>query len=68
MRHTTAWESFVSGSGFSERHQQMTGNLLTLRRLSPWHNVVMLVPCSRARFRQQLARTLATIVNVVDLA
>lgn len=40
-------ESFVSGSGFSERYQQMTGNLLTPAAIVTWHNVVMLVPCSR---------------------
>lgn len=62
-------ESFVSGSGFSERYQQMTGNLLTSAA------IVTLAQrgdaCAMqqvARFRQQLARTLATIVNVVDLA
>ncbi len=33
--------------GFSERYQQMTGNLLTPAAIVPWHNVVMLVPCSR---------------------
>ncbi|MCV5467061.1 ROK family protein, partial [Escherichia coli] len=60
-------EWFVSGSGFSERYQQMTGNLLTPAA------IVTLAQrgdaCAMqhvARFRQQLARTLATIVNVVD--
>ncbi|EHJ8908092.1 ROK family protein [Escherichia coli] len=60
-------ESFVSGSGFSERYQQMTGNLLTpaaIVTLAQRGDACAMQQV--ARFRQQLARTLATIVNVVD--
>mgnify|MGYP000500186356 CR=1 FL=1 len=67
LRQTQLRGVVCSGSGFSERYQQMTGNLLTSAA------IVTLAQrgdaCAMqqvARFRQQLARTLATIVNVVD--
>jgi fructokinase len=60
-------ESFVSGTGLSERYQRLNGQHLTgdaivalAQQGEP--NAVRQV----ARFRQQLARTLATVVNLLD--
>lgn len=60
-------ESFISGSGMRERYQRLTGKTLSgdaIVALAQEHepSAVQLV----ARFRQQLARTLATIVNILD--
>lgn len=60
-------ESFVSGTGLSERYQLLNGQFLTSDA------IVALAQQGEpdavrqvARFRQQLARTLATVVNLLD--
>lgn len=60
-------ESFISGTGMSERYQHLTGewlagNAIVARAQEGEASAILQV----TRFRQQLARTLATIVNILD--
>ncbi|BBE75041.1 MULTISPECIES: ROK family protein [Phytobacter] len=60
-------ESFVSGTGLSERYrlfsgQHLTGDAIVALAQQGETNAVRQV----TRFRQQLARTLATVVNLLD--
>ncbi|MCI1034496.1 ROK family protein [Raoultella terrigena] len=60
-------ESFVSGTGISKRYQllsgqHLSGDVIVALAQQGEPNAVRQV----ARFRQQLARTLATVVNLLD--
>lgn len=60
-------ESFISGTGLSERYRQLTEQTLTSEEILT--RAAAGQPCATqqiARYRHQLARTLATIVNVLD--
>lgn len=60
-------ESFLSGTGIRERYRQLTGRNLSCSDII--FRADSGEPEARkqiARFRNQLARTLATIVNIVD--
>lgn len=60
-------ESFVSGTGIEERYRLSTGQSLCANAIVTLAQES--VPSAKqlvARFRQQLARTLATVVNILD--
>lgn len=60
-------ESFISGSGFAERYLQLTGDALStpeILQLARTGHALALQQV--ARFRDQLARLLASVVNMVD--
>lgn len=60
-------ESFISGSGLSGRYRLMTQETLSCQAIIARVQKGERAACEQVlRFRQQLARTLATIINVID--
>lgn len=60
-------ESFISATGLSERYRLLTGDSLSSEQIIARAQAGESAACQQVyRFRQQLARTLATIVNILD--
>ncbi|HAT1610322.1 TPA: ROK family protein [Raoultella planticola] len=60
-------ESFISGTGLSERYRLLTGDSLSSEQIIARAQAGEPAACQQVyRFRQQLARTLATIINILD--
>ncbi|EPN2845495.1 ROK family protein [Klebsiella aerogenes] len=60
-------ESFISATGLRERYRLLSGERLSSEQILARAQAGESAACHQIhRFRQQLARTLATIVNIID--
>ena len=60
-------ESFISATGLRERYRLLSGERLSSEQILARAQAGESAACHQVhRFRQQLARTLATIVNIID--